>query len=155
MSRDASASTYTSFPEPNKSTERPMSKNAELCRSSIEVDEDGLLTAYTLSTLGFFKSCERRNYPRPPVDPVSNTTVPVECETVPFVTLLTPSDTADPDNLGQYFSIIAFIAATCCCFGSKLCDTLCLPTRLAIRAARSRRVGFSKTMLGVTRETEP
>ena len=44
---------------------RPLSTNPELCRSSIEV-EDG--------------SCETRNDPRPPVDPVSNTTVPVSLD---------------------------------------------------------------------------
>ena len=86
LSRDASASICTSFPELNKLTERPLSTNAELWRSSIKVDEDGLLSAYTLSTVGFSKSWERRNDPRPPVDPVSNTTSPLGCEAAPLTT---------------------------------------------------------------------
>ena len=131
LSRDASASTYTSFPELNKSTERPLSTNAELCRSSVEADEDGLFSAYTLSTLVFSKSWERRNDPRPPVDPVSNTATPVGCETIPLT-----GNVADPSPT-EYFSIIAPIAATCCCSRSKFCDAPRLLTRLAIRSARS------------------
>ena len=138
LSRDASASTYTSFLELNKSTERPLSTNAELYRSSIEDDEDVLLHAYTLSTPGFSKSCESKNDPRPPVDPVSSTTAPVGCETMPFIMPLTTGNAANLDRPTEYFSSMAFIIETRRRFVSKPkpCD-IPRSTRWAIQAARS------------------
>ena len=73
---------------------------------SIEVDEDGLLNAYILSTLGSCKSFKRRNDPSPPVEPVSNMTEPMGYENQLFAAPLTMSmgNNRDPDSPTQYFS---------------------------------------------------